>query len=65
MSTRFDLEQKILGCWSIVDDLETFLNHYDNLTEDQRQNILIGLKDLYTLKFQECFDVFEKTLCQP
>lgn len=62
MSKRFDLEQKILGCWSITDDLKVLADAWDQLTEDQKQNILLGLMELYELKFNICFNTFEELL---
>lgn len=56
---RFDLEQKILDCWHVVDDISDLLEAYESLTEDQRLNILIGLKDLYKVKFEKTFSIFE------
>lgn len=62
MSKRFDLEQEILRCWSIIDDLKVLADTWDQLTEDQKQNILLGLMELYELKFNICFNTFEELL---
>ena len=57
---RFALEDKILSCWRILDDLKTLSNVYDrNHTEDEVLNILNGINDLYNQKFNELFDMFE------
>lgn len=61
-SERFDLEQHILECWGIMDDLKLLRDNYDRLSEDQFQNVLNGVIDLYELKFQRAFDTFEKCL---
>jgi hypothetical protein len=50
MSDRFDLEQAILGCWHIVDDLE--LIKHDELAA--------ALAKVYQAKFEKCFDLFEE-----
>lgn len=58
---RFDLEQAILQCWTVTSDIDT-LNEYvmdSNLTKDQISNILIGMKELYELKFDKMFRGFE------
>ncbi len=58
---RFDLEQQIMSCWSVVDDLETVFHHerlYNN--EDDMMNVLIGLKTMYQIKFEKLWDTFEK-----
>ena len=60
--TRFDLEQEIMHCWNIVDDINLiYTTHLDKreLTPDELANILIGLKELYQLKFETLFDTFE------
>ena len=57
--TRFDLEQEIMGCWHIVDDLQVLLDKWDSITEDEKLNIIIGLSSLYQLKFDAMFRTFE------
>jgi hypothetical protein len=59
MADRFDLEQGIIQCWNIVDEIQLLLDNWDNLDEDGKQNMLIGLKQLYQLKFQTTFSHFE------
>ena len=63
MKTRFDLEQEIMNCWNIVDDLERLLkvceNINDSKTEDQIYNVVSGLKSVYDMRFQEMWDTFE------
>lgn len=60
MTSRFDLEQDILNTWRIVDDLNTFYDKFDTLSEDERMNFLLGITVLYELKFQKTFENFEK-----
>ena len=63
--TRFDLEQEIMQCWNIVDDIKTiYTYHLDKkeLSEDELGNILIGLEKLYQIKFETLFDTFEECL---
>lgn len=61
MKNRFDFEQEIMGCWSIVDELK--LLHEGvlerGLTSDQVSNILSGMTDLYQMKFEILFETFE------
>ena len=59
---RFDLEQEIMGAWHIIDDLRTLLDSWDTLTEDKRLNILIGVADLYDMKFDTMFKTFERLI---
>lgn len=58
---RFHVEQEIMNCWQIVDDLGTLLDAIDkNATEDQIANIIIGIKDLYNFKFEKLYDNFSE-----
>ena len=60
MSDRFDLEQNIMQCWNVCDDIQLFLDMYDNMDEDQKLNYLIGLKQMYQMKFERTFNNFEQ-----
>lgn len=65
MSDRFDLEQQILDCWHVTDDLDIVLQYImesENLNRDTISNIVLGMKELYNLKFQRCVDTFETLL---
>ena len=60
MKNRFDLEQEILSCWHIVDDLKTVYSTERLYTdEDEMQNVLLGLYTLYQLKFENLFNTFQ------
>lgn len=63
MTDRFDLEQQILSCWNVVDDInllyETVLERSTPLTQDEMANVLLGMKELYQLKFEKLFSIFE------
>ena len=67
MTKTFELEQGILNCWNVVEDLEMLAKGVGDrgMTEDQLMNALIGLKTLYHLKFQYLFETFEETLRNP
>jgi hypothetical protein len=62
-SNIFDLEQSILQCWNVCDDLDLLysqtMERSTPLTQDEMANILLGMKSLYQLKFQKCFAEFE------
>jgi len=58
--TRFDLEQEILDCWGICDDLETVYSNESLDLPDEVVNVLIGLKQLYHMKFERTFATFEQ-----
>ena len=60
MTDRFDLEQNIMQCWNVCDDIQLYLDMQDNMDEDQKLNYLIGLKQMYQLKFERTFNNFEQ-----
>jgi len=59
----FDLEQAILSCWNVVDDLNLLysecMERDPSLTPDQWANIILGMKEVYEIKFNKCFREFE------
>lgn len=57
----FDLEQQILDCWTITSQIDTLLEGVleHEITRDQIANVLMGLKDLYDIKFDKTFRTFE------
>jgi hypothetical protein len=61
MNDRFDFEQRIQKCWMVTDDIyelaEGVLEH--GLTTDQITNVLFGMKEMYELKFNKLWDLFE------
>lgn len=62
---QFDLEQQIMGCWNIVEDLNTLYSSVmedGSLTKDKIANILLGLADLYQIKFDKTFSTFEELI---
>ena len=57
---RFDLEDKIMKCWNVTEDLKTVLNMIDRgCTEDELSNALIGIVTLYEAKFNDAFETLE------
>ena len=46
MKNRTDLEQEILDCWHIIDDLDMTIEAINTVRNDKIINILSGLKDL-------------------
>jgi len=64
MSDRFDLEQQIMACWNITSDIDTLCEGVleSDMTTDQIANILLGMKQLYELKFDKMFRTFEELI---
>lgn len=63
---RFNLEQQIMTCWCIVDDIKALNKRmFDGatpMTEDEIGNYLLGLETIYQVKFEQLFESFEKCL---
>ena len=69
----FDLEQQILQCWNVVDDIKLLYKHFgdnprfeglDPTAEDEMMNLLLGLESMYQLKFDTMFRTFEDVACE-
>lgn len=63
---RFSLEEKIMDCWGVCDDINTVYTQFDlsELTQDQIQNALLGISTLYQMKFEQLFSVFEQLIVE-
>ena len=57
---RFTLEEQIMQCWGVTDDLD-MIYHTEALyqDEDRMMNVLLGVQELYKIRFQRLFDTFE------
>lgn len=67
MTDRFDLEQQIMNCWNIVQDIALLDKNVlegkpegGAMTHDEISNYLLGLESIYELKFQQLFDTFSQ-----
>jgi hypothetical protein len=58
---RFDFEQQIMSCWNITTDLKDLTEGMleSDLSKDQICNVLMGLEQLYQLRFDKLFRQFE------
>ena len=59
---QFDFEQQIMSCWNVTSDLKD-LNEgvlEGNLSKDQIANSLIGIEQLYNIRFDKLFRMFEQ-----
>ncbi len=61
MVDRFDLEQDIMKCWNVTEDIDLLYRNVmeRDLTTDDIANALLGIKTLYEMKFEEMFSNFE------
>lgn len=60
-----NLEEKLMGCWCITEDLDTLFEYVmeaETLDRDFISNYLLGLKTIYDLKHSKCFEEFEKVI---
>lgn len=61
---RFDLEQNILKCWNMTEDIQVIVDEFKTMTEDEVLNSLNGVKNLYELKFSRLWNTFETLVHQ-
>ena len=61
---NYDLEQQILRCWSVCDDIQDLRKMRDSreMSEDEIDNYLLGLVSLYQVKFENLFSMYEQLL---
>lgn len=60
---QFDVEQGILECWRVTDDIRLVYDNMEKMSEDERMNALLGVEQIYRLKFEKLFSDFEG-LCE-
>ena len=60
MADRFDLEQHIMKCWNVTDDIDLLNKNVleKDISKDDISNFLLGLKTIYNAKFDDLFDTF-------
>lgn len=63
---RFDFEQQLISCWSIIDEIKLLNQNVlegkvdgGKLTNDEISNYLLGLSTIYDFKFNKLWDMFE------
>jgi len=62
----YDLEQQIMECWHITEDIKIVSEEIieGDLSKDQISNMLIGLEQLYNLRFNKLFRTYEQLLSE-
>lgn len=58
-SDRFYLEQLILRCWNVTEDIDLIVKQLDRASVEGTRSHLEGLKVLCNLRFEALFDLFE------
>jgi len=61
MSSMQDLEKEIMNCWNVVEDIRSYLKT-DHIDEDRVSNFLIGMQELYQVKFENMMKVYTAAL---
>lgn len=59
---RFDLEQNIMKCWNVTSDIDLVYENVmerDEMTKDDIANALLGLRELYEMRFEKLWQNFE------
>jgi hypothetical protein len=69
MTDRFNLEQQILECWNVTSDLRHVTEYVldaplEPNREDKISNMLLGIEELYNLKFQKLFNTLETLIAE-
>lgn len=59
LSERFDLEQHILHCWNIAEDIDLIVKRLNRASTEDTRSSLEGLKALCNLRFEVLFELFE------
>lgn len=59
---RFEFEQQIFDAWNVTKDINTLFEGVveKDLTKDQISNTLLGMHQIYELKFGKLFDMYEE-----
>ena len=62
----YDLEQQIMECWHITDDVSVLTEEIleGDLTKDKIVNVLTGLEHLYAIRFNKLFRTYEQLLAE-
>lgn len=62
----YDLEQPIMECWNICEDLKTVFKQIGDgarePTTDELMNALMGMEQLYQWKFEQLFYTYETVI---
>ena len=62
----YELEQPIMDCWRLCNDLETVFKQVGDgerePTHDEMMNTLMGMQQLYEWKFEQLFFMYEQVI---
>ena len=60
MSTIQDLEQEVLRCWEVTQDLQLLAEEYEH--DDELCNRVLGIKHVYDMRFEKAWNTYEKVV---
>jgi hypothetical protein len=55
-----DLEQEVLRCWEVSQDLDLLAQEYKH--DDDLWNKILGIKNVYEMRFSKAWDTYEKVV---
>ena len=61
MSNIQDLEQEVLLCWGITEDLKLLANE---TSDDEMQNKILGIKEAYDMRFRAAWTTYENVVAE-
>jgi len=59
---QFDLEQKILEAWHLLDDLRLTYSRLEGMNEDQLYGAIHGLEIFADMRFQSLWETYEQCI---
>jgi hypothetical protein len=62
MSHIQDLEQEVLRCWEVTQDLDLLAQEYEH--DDDICNRVLGIKHVYDMRFNKAWDTYEKVVTE-
>lgn len=64
MSKLHELEEHIMACWNVTEDLDASVRMLvdTDASNDQVANVLMGMSELYSFRFNELFAKYEKLI---
>jgi hypothetical protein len=65
VDNNFDLEQQILKCWNMVDDVKEIIDQFNGgtLTKEDTVRTLLACVEVYQYRFDRTFQKYEE-VCQ-
>jgi hypothetical protein len=60
MTKMFDIEEAILKCWEISEDLTLVAHEHED--SDEISNKVLGIKHVYEMRFNHLWECYEQAL---